>query len=365
MRVRVVSRDERFMRLAVNLAKRGAGRVSPNPLVGAVLVKDDRVIGKGYHRAYGLDHAEVEAIRSASEDVKDSTLYVNLEPCDHFGKTPPCTTAILQSGIRRVVVGMEDPNPVVSGRGIKRLRDGGISVDVGVLEGECRRLNEAYIKFVTTRTPFVILKMALTLDGRIADPSGGSRWISSERSRRMVHRLRGRVDAVMVGVGTILRDDPLLTVRLVKGRNPKRIIVDSHLTTPLKARVISQGDPPWIVTTYKAPLKRVDEMRKAGVEVIFLPYREEGVDIRALIDLLGEREITSLMIEGGARLATSALKEGVVDKILFFYSPRILGGEARPVFHDLGIASLEEAVRVRDMRVRKVGRDLVVEGYLH
>ncbi len=365
MRGRVVSRDERFMRLAVNLARRGAGLVSPNPLVGAVIVKGERVIGKGYHKGYGLDHAEVVALESASEDVEGSTLYINLEPCDHFGKTPPCTKAIIEKGIERVVIGMEDPNPLVRGRGIRRLEAAGIRVDVGVLEDLCRRLNEYYIKFITTRRPFVILKMALTLDGRVADPSGESRWISSEKARRVVHRMRSVVDAVMVGVGTVFRDDPLLTVRLVKGRDPKRIIVDSHLQIPLKAKVLSEGRPPWIATTYKAPIKKVDEMRRRGVELLFIPYKEGGVDLNALMKELGERQVMSVMVEGGTRLATSAIREGVVDKVLLFYSPKVLGGTGKPLFSDLGIARLEEALRIKGMKVRRVGEDMMVEGYIH
>lgn len=365
MRERVEDRDERFMRLAINLARRGTGRVSPNPLVGAVIVKEDRIIGKGYHKGYGLDHAEIMALKSASEGVEGSTLYINLEPCNHFGKTPPCTQAIIERGIGRVVIGMEDPNPLVSGRGVRKLESAGIRVDVGILEPLCRRLNESYIKFVTTRRPFVILKMALTLDGRVADPGGDSRWITSERSRRIVHRIRSGVDAVMVGVGTVFRDDPLLTVRLVKGRNPKRIIVDSHLQTPLKARVLSEGEPPWIATTYKAPLRKVDEMRMRRVELIFLPSKKEGVDLKALMDELGERQITSIMIEGGTRLATSAIREGVVDKILFFYSPKVLGGTGKPVFSDLGITRLEEALKIKGLRTRRVGEDIMVEGYIH
>ncbi len=357
--------DIEFMRMALALAKRGLGRTSPNPLVGAVIVKDNKVVGKGFHRRAGEDHAEVVALNNAGAEAEGATMYVNLEPCNHYGSTPPCTLSIIKSGIKRVVIGMEDPNPLVSGRGIKRLKKAGIEVESGVLMERSLRLNEAYIKYIVTKRPFVILKVASTLDGAIADSTGGSRWITGEASRRYVHRLRSIVDGVMVGAGTVLKDDPELTVRLIRGRNPARIVVDSNLNIPMNSRIIKGAykTRTIIATTYKASLKKVEAFRKMGIELIFLPYKN-GVDINALMDELGEMGITSLLIEGGTRLATSAIRYGIVDKLIIFYAPKIIGGlKDYPVFHELGISELKDAIQVFDIGVRRSGDDFYMEGY--
>ncbi len=363
-----VDTDKRFMKMAFTLAKKGLGSTSPNPLVGAVIVKDGNVIGSGYHERAGSAHAEINALRDAGGDTAGATLYINLEPCNHYGKTPPCTPEIIKSKISRVVIGMEDPNPVVSGRGIKRLRDAGIEVSVRIMKDESIRLNEAYVKFITTKTPFVTLKIASTLDGKTADASGNSKWITGESSRRMVHRIRSWVDAVLVGVGTVKRDDPLLTVRNVKGTNPHRIVVDSRLSIPLNSSIIKRvkDTDTIIATTYKAPVKRVEEVRKKGVELVFLPYKENGVDLNGLMEELGERDISSLLIEGGTRLATSALRQGIVDKLLFFFAPKVLGGvDSYPIFRDIGISELKDSIVLKKMNVRKFGGDILVESYLN
>jgi len=364
-------KSKTYMQMALRLAKKGMGITSPNPMVGAVVVKDNRVIGRGYHKGPGKLHAEAVAIRDAGSEAKGATLYINLEPCCHTDKrTPPCTQEIIRSQIRRVVIGMEDPNPMVNGRGIRELAGAGIQVEKGVLYPEAVRLNEIYSKFISTKTPFVILKSASSLDGRIALPSGESKWITGEIARRYSHRLRAMVDAVLVGVGTLLADDPLLSVRDtgIKGRQPLRIIVDSRLRIPLTARALDQrgGQETMVVTTKAASGEAVEALEKIGVKTIIAGSQEDGeVSLRSLMGELGKLEISSVLIEGGSKINASALREGVVDKVVILYSPRIIGGsDSIGMVGGPAPGSLDESVFLKGISIRRLGEDILVEGYV-
>ena len=366
-----MSPDKTYMRMALRLAKKGMGITSPNPMVGAVVVKDGRVIGRGYHKGPGKLHAEAMAIQDAGPEARGATLYINLEPCCHTDKrTPPCTKEIIRSEIRRVVIGMEDPNPLVNGRGIRELAEAGIQIEKGVLYPEAGRMNEIYSKFISTKTPFVILKSASSLDGRIALPSGESKWITGEIARRYSHRLRAMVDAVLVGVGTALADDPLLSVRDIgiRGKQPLRIIVDSRLRIPLTARVLDQrgGQETMIVTTKAASGEAVETLEKIGVKTLIAASREDGeVSLRSMMGQLGRLGISSVLIEGGSKINASALREGVVDKVVILYSPRIIGGsDSIGMVGGPAPGSLDESVFLKDISIRRLGEDILVEGYV-
>lgn len=368
-RIRKPLLNEKYMGMAINLAKKGTGKTSPNPLVGAVIVKDGQIIGKGYHKKAGDEHAEITALKKAGAKAENSELYVNLEPCCHFGKTPPCTDAILRSKIKKVTIGMLDPNPLVAGKGISALRGGGVTVEVGLLEEDCRRLNEVFIKYISTGKPFVILKAAASLDGKTATCKGDSRWISNEFSRNMVHQLRNQVDGIMVGIETVIKDDPLLTTRLKKGKgkDPIRIIVDTHLRISSQAKVFNPDSEAKTIVAVGEPLQKnnVGMIEEAGG--IILPVKTENnqIDLAALMAALGKMEITSVMIEGGARINASALRDKIIDKILIFFSPRIIGGsEASGIFGGEGIASLKESTALRNLHVRRLRGDFLMEGYL-
>jgi diaminohydroxyphosphoribosylaminopyrimidine deaminase/5-amino-6-(5-phosphoribosylamino)uracil reductase len=354
--------DEDFMRLALRLARKGEGRVSPNPLVGAVIVRDGRIIAEGYHRRFGGNHAEIDAIANATEPVAGATFYVTLEPCSHTGKTPPCVDALIALRPGRVVVGTIDPNPLVSGRGIAALARHGIETKAGVLEEECRRQNEVFFKYILTGVPFVTLKFALTLDGRIATAAGHSRWISSPASLRFAHRLRRAHDAILVGAGTVLADDPELTCRLVRGKNPLRIVVDSHLRTSPGARVFAVRQSPAIAAaTCKAPEERRRLFEQQGIEVLELDADEGGrVDLKGLLNVLGQRKIASLLVEGGAGINTSFLKEHLVDRLIAVIAPKIVGAGINAV-GDLGILQMENALRLSYERVIRSGDDLICD----
>ncbi len=364
--------DRDYMKSVLRLAAKGRGKTSPNPMVGAIIVNKNRVIGKGYHRKAGTPHAEILALRESGERARGSALYVNLEPCCHRDKkTPPCTDAIIQSGIKKVVLGMTDPNPKVSGKGIRVLKKAGIEIVTGILEEESRRLNGAYIKYITTGQPFVILKIASSLDGKIATASGESRWITGEESRKAVHRLRSEVDAVMVGIGTVLKDDPMLTVRLTKGRNPCRVILDPQLKTPLKAMALnpesgsSSGAKTYIVTTPDSPDDRVSALKKKGAEIIYADSKDGYIDLTSLIKELGKLAITSIMIEGGSELNASALRSGIVDKVMIFISPKIIGGhDSKGSIGGKSPDRLSAAIVLRDIKSKRSGEDILIEGYL-
>ncbi len=353
------SSDVEYMKRALELAERGAGYTSPNPLVGCLIVKDGKIVGEGYHKRAGGPHAEINALRSAGGLARGATMYVTLEPCSHYGKTPPCTDAIIKEGIARVVIATKDPNPIVNGRGIKKIKEAGIEVEVGIMEMEARRMNEAYEKFIRTKTPFVLVKAAVSVDGRMAAPDGSSKWISSEKAREVVHELRGRVDAVMVGVETIIKDDPELTCR-TGGRNPKRIVVDSMLRIPSRAKVLDNQAETIIATTSNAPVRRIEELEKRA-KVLVIEERGGLVSLRALLKVLGAEGISSVMVEGGGRLIGSAIDEGVVDKFMFFISPKIIGG-GRGIERK-AVESLEDAVRLERVEMREVGEDFLLIGY--
>ncbi len=361
--------DEQFMRFALRLASRGVGHTSPNPVVGAVVVKEGQVVGRGYHQKAGTPHAEIHALEDAGSQAQDGTLYVTLEPCNHHGQTPPCTEAILRSGVGRVVVGCSDPNPRVRGGGANFLRSQGIRVEVGILKKQCFQLNEPFIKYVTTGLPLVIAKVAASLDGKIASHRGDSRWITSERSRRFVHRLRHAVDAILVGVGTVIADNPRLTSRLPgkKSANPLRIILDTHLRTPLDSQVVGQSsEAPTLIATGPEPYKkRKAALEERDVEVLPLPLERGRVSLPALVDNLSNREITSLLVEGGAEVHGGFFYENLVDKVYLFFAPKIIGGSsAVPMVGGIGAASVAEASPLRDVRLRRFDDDIMVEAYL-
>jgi diaminohydroxyphosphoribosylaminopyrimidine deaminase/5-amino-6-(5-phosphoribosylamino)uracil reductase len=358
--------DKRWMKRALRLAEKGRGRTSPNPMVGAVLVKDGEVVGEGYHPRAGEPHAEIIALQRAGGQARGATLYLNLEPCTHYGKTPPCVPAVIEAGVRKVVVGMEDPNPLVKGRGIEALRGAGLYVEVGILREECRRLNEAFSKYIVKREPFVILKVATTLDGKIATKTGESQWISGEASRRFVHKLRDQVDGVVVGIGTILRDDPSLTARIKGGRDPYRIVFDSQLRIPENAKVVETFPSKTIVaTTELAPRDKMERLKKKGVQVLIFDSAEGRVDLRSCLHKVGEMGMMSLLVEGGAQINGSFLDQGSIDKILLFLSPKLIGDhQASGIFGGQGVAYLKEAISVRDLKVRRIGDDILLEGYL-
>ncbi|MFH1117099.1 MAG: bifunctional diaminohydroxyphosphoribosylaminopyrimidine deaminase/5-amino-6-(5-phosphoribosylamino)uracil reductase RibD [Pseudomonadota bacterium] len=363
---RIPREAERFMTRALELARRALGRTSPNPAVGAVIVRDGKIVGEGYHRAAGKPHAEVEAIKSAGSNARDAELYVTLEPCNHHGRTPPCTAAILEAGIKRVWYGTDDPNPDVLGGGAETLRAAGIEVIGGVNEDSCRRLIEVYLTNIGSRRPFVFLKLAMSLDGRIATRTGHSQWISSEESRAKVHRLRDRVSAVMVGIGTVLADDPSLTTRLAgrKGRDPIRVVADSNLRTPLNAKIFNPSSASQVIigTRKSPPSDFRSKLERNGAKIVETSGKSR-VDIADLLSQLYHSGITSVLIEGGGQIAWGALEAQVVDRCLFFYAPMIIGGESAPTgIKGIGIGTLDEAPRLVDAKAIRVGTDLLIDG---
>ncbi len=355
--------DAYWMHRALELARRGQGRTSPNPLVGAVVVREGQEVGCGYHAAAGGPHAEAVALAAAGPLARGATLYVTLEPCDHHGRTPPCTEAILAAGIRRVVVAHEDPDPRVRGRGIARLRAAGVEVAVGVLEEEARRLNAAYLKHRTTGLPLVTVKWAMSLDGRIATRTGSSRWITGPQAREEAHRLRDIHDAVLVGIGTVLRDDPALTCRIPGGRDPLRVVVDSRLRMPDHARMLREGSSPVVVaTTHRARPEDVDRLRQAGAEVWVCGEEDGRVDLLDLFRRLAQRGVLSVLVEGGSTLNAAVLEAGLVDRIVAFIAPVLIGGHEAPgPAGGRGVAEIEQALRLAHLTVRSVGPDLCVE----
>lgn len=359
--------DERFMRRALELATKASGRTSPNPAVGAVIVRKGRIIGEGFHRRAGLPHAEREALRQVTGTTRGATIYVNLEPCSHHGRTPPCADALIEAGFKRVVVGMVDPNPLVRGRGLRRLRRAGIAVETGVLREACEHLNEDFVCFIRTGRPFVTLKLATSLDGRIAAASGDSQWISGEQSRRLVHELRNRMDAILVGAETVRSDDPQLTCRIRGGRDPLRVILDGRLSIAPTARVCTQRSTALtlIVTTeHHGQEEKQRQLEAQGVQVVCLPGKNGQVPLLLVLAELGRRGHKSVLIEGGGRVAAAALREGVVDKVLFFYAPLLLGGDGRAMIGPLGIDRVAAGQKLHTMTVERIGKDLLVAAYV-
>lgn len=360
-------RDIGYMRLALRLARKGLGGTSPNPAVGAVLVSPgDAIVGRGYHKRAGCPHAEAEALAEAGRAARGATLYVNLEPCSHHGRTPPCAEALVEHGVAKVFFSIRDPNPLVSGRGAAILRGAGVEVAEGLLAAEAARLNEAFIKFIATGLPFVTMKSAMTMDGKIATAGGNSKWITGDKARRYVHLLRSRSDAVLVGVGTVLADDPLLTVRLVKaGRDPLRVVVDSTARTPADARLLKTGAPPLIAVTSRADPAKRDALAAAGAKVAVLPADDDGrVDLASLCAYLGRQGITSVLVEGGGKVASSALKAGVVDKILVFVAPKMVGGNGPGPVSETLADTVNEAVPLTAPSVRRFGPDVLLTAYM-
>ena len=360
--------DEAYIERALALAERGRGLVSPNPMVGAIVVAEERVVGEGTHEGPGESHAEVVALRDAGEAARGATLYVSLEPCDHQGRTGPCTEAILEAGIARVVAAMRDPNPVVDGRGFARLETAGVEVREGVDRDEAERLNEAYVKHIRTGLPFVTWKMAASLDGKVASRDGTSRWITSEAARRDVHRLRAAADAIVVGAGTALADDPSLTVREpgYRGRPPLRVLVDARGRVPATGDLFTHEAPTLVATTALAPEDRRREWSEVGAEVVVYEAEGEGVPIGRLAEDLGKRDVQAILLEGGPTLAWSAVEEGVVDKVVVYLAPKLIGGDDAPtVLGGRGFAPIGQALSLRIRSFDTVGEDLRVEADVH
>lgn len=356
-------KDTEYMRLALDLAGRGLGWTSPNPMVGAVIVKDGRVIGQGWHARYGDLHAERSALKNCTESPAGATLYVTLEPCCHHGRQPPCTEAILEAGIRRVVVGSEDPNPLVAGKGIDILRQAGVIVETGVLREECDALNQVFFHYIQTGRPYVVLKYAMTLDGKIATRTGASRWITGEAARRRVHEDRHRYSAILAGAGTVLADDPLLTCRMEGGKNPLRIICDTHLRTPLTSQIVRTArEVPTILAAGTAAAERAAAYEAAGCRVWLLPERNAHVDLDALMERLGSEKIDSVLLEGGGTLNWSALEQGLVQRVQAYIAPKLFGGTAKSPVEGLGVEQPDQAIRLNHMTLTPLGEDFLLEG---
>lgn len=356
-------KDEQFMHLALQLAQRGCGWTAPNPMVGAVVVKDGRIIGQGWHQRYGEPHAERNALAACTEDPRGATLYVTLEPCCHHGKQPPCTEAILAAGIAHVVVGSDDPNPLVAGKGIRQLRDHGVTVTEHCLRAECDQLNEVFFHYIQTKRPFVVLKYAMTLDGKLAAYTGASQWITGEEARHHVHTQRSRFRSIMVGVDTVLADDPQLTCRIEGGRNPLRIICDSHLRTPLSAKVVQTAKevPTYLATCVTQEL-RLAPYRDLGCNILPVPERSGHVDLDALMALLGKMGVDSVLLEGGATLHWAAVEAGLVHKVQAYIAPKILGGKtAKSPVGGQGFAHPDQALILKSPALTRLGQDILIE----
>ena len=358
--------DRKYMARALQLALRGAGHTRPNPMVGAVLVKDGRIIGEGWHKQYGGPHAEVNAFASATEDPEGATLYVSLEPCSHYGKTPPCADLIIRKKVARVVAALEDPNPLVSGRGFRKLRANGIRVTVGVLAEEARHINDVFLTYVTRKRPFVLYKAAMSLDGKIACHTGESQWISSEKSREEVQRLRGILSGIMVGAGTVIADNPRLTCRMEEYENPARIIVDGKLRVPLESRIFHEPGRNIILTTSEASPEKKKALENLGVELIEADSEEPGkVDLKSAMLALGIKGIDGILLEGGPTLAASALEAGIIDAVRFYIAQKIIGGrEAPSPFAGTGAAHMNEVVPLPDAVDGTSGDDLWIQAYI-
>ncbi len=356
--------------MALSLARKGLGTASPNPMVGAVLVKDDRVVGKGYHKKAGGHHGEVMAIMDAKEEARGSTLYINLEPCVHFGKTPPCTEAVIAAGISRVVVAMLDPNPLVNGRGVNALRRAGINVKVGLLEEEAKRLNEAFIVSMERKRPFFTMKAAVSLDGKIATKTCDSKWISNEESRKQANLLRAVTDGILVGINTVIADNPMLIPKVIRPRKiPVRIVLDSKLRIPLACDMVKSSEkyPTWVFTSEDSRVDKEMKLKSLGLDVIRVPKDENGkVSLRHICDELYRRGMVSVLVEGGGEINSALLKEGLIDKIIFFYGPLLIGGKgAFNLVGGKGIDFLKDALRIDVVTLKRLKDNIYVEGYVH
>ena len=358
--------DMHYMNMALALAEKGRGFTSPNPMVGAVIVKNSQVAGRGWHKAAGGPHAEINAIADAGNEAAGATMYVTMEPCNHHGHTPPCTKAVIEAGISRVVSAMADPNPRVTGGGNDFLRAHGIDVTCGVCQNEAEKLNIFFIKHVRTGLPYVILKCAATLDGKTATTTGDSKWITGPAARRRVHEMRHAVDGIMVGVDTIKADDPALTTRLENftGKNPVRIILDTKLTIPEHAKVIQKQ---WafdtiIATGADTSVEKRINLERRGARILDVPVKEGRVDVTALMEKLGKMNITSILVEGGSRVAASMLRAGEVDRICYFYAPKILAGDGIPMCSGSAPETMASATGVKNIEIKRFENDIMIEG---
>lgn len=360
-----LSYDEKYMRLAMQLAGNAIGRTSPNPLVGAVIVKDNRVVGCGWHRKSGTPHAEVHALNQAGELAQGADVYVTLEPCAHYGKTPPCSKALVEAKVKNVYGGLLDVNPKVAGKGFKILEDAGIHVEYGFLQDELRKQNEVFFKWIEHKKPFIVLKAAMTLDGKIATATGQSKWITNETSRAYGYKLRDIYDGIMVGINTVIEDNTMLTARVDGGKNPIRIVVDSSLKIDINANVVQDKSAKTIVaTTDKADKDKILKLQAQDVDVIVVDKDEnDKVDIEKLLDILGQQNICSILVEGGATLSGSFVAKKLVDKVCFFIAPKIVGGkEAKTPVAGTGILNLQEALSLKDIQIEKLKEDILIIG---
>ena len=355
--------DQEYMKIALEEAVKGEGWTNPNPMVGAVIVKDGKIVGKGYHRRYGELHAERNAIADCKESITGATIYVTLEPCCHYGKTPPCTEAIIEQGISRVVIGSDDPNPLVAGKGIESLRRHGIEVTTGVLKEECDALNEVFFHYIKTGRPYVVMKYAMTADGKIATYTGASKWITGEPARMHVQKLRHRYAGIMVGVGTVFADDPMLNCRLPDGNSPVRIICDTNLKTPLEAQVVKTAkEIPTVIATACEDEEKQKAYQEKGCELIVVSKRERHIDLEELMQRLGERKIDSILLEGGSALNYSALQAGIVSKVKTYIAPKLFGGEkAKSPVAGAGVDDPGQAFHLIKRDIQVIGEDILIE----
>jgi diaminohydroxyphosphoribosylaminopyrimidine deaminase / 5-amino-6-(5-phosphoribosylamino)uracil reductase len=352
---------KKYMQQAVALAKKGMGKTLPNPMVGCIIVKRGQIVGKGYHKEYGSNHAERNALEQAGHKARDSIMYVTLEPCSHWGKTPPCTEEIVNSGVREVIIGMKDPNPNVNGYEILKLR--GIKTRIGVLEDECKKMNEAYLKFIQKGMPFVVMKAGMTLDGKIATVTGESKYITGKESQRYVHQLRNDLDVVMVGINTILQDNPLLDSRFVHGKDPVKLIIDTKLSIPLKANVLKNPSRV-IIACSNPPKSKVKSLESVGVRIINVSAKNGLLDLKKVMKIMANMGYAGILLEGGSSVNSSMIKDKLVDKVMLFTSPKILGDDGKGVVGPLGIKELNKVINVNNVSITKMGNDILIEGYL-
>lgn len=366
-----MQKKEEYMRRALELARKGEGHTSPNPMVGCVVVKDGRIISEGYHEKYGEFHAERNALTRCTEDTAGADLYVTLEPCCHQGKTPPCTDIIIEKKIARVFVGSMDSNPLVAGKGVQILRDHGIYVETGILDAECRKLNEVFYHYIATKTPFVVMKYAMTLDGKIACATGDSKWVTGEIVRTQVHRMRGRYRGIMVGIGTVLADDPMLNCRVEGGVDPVRIICDSNLHIPTESQIVkTASDIETIVACSQEALEserkqeKIRRLKEAGIQIIGTEGAH-GVNLVELMKKLGGQNIDSILLEGGGTLNASALEDGIVNKVYAYIAGKLIGGmDARSPVEGMGIDRMADAITLQNVEIEKLGDDFCIVGYV-
>lgn len=358
-----MEQDRQYMKMALELAQKGMGFTAPNPMVGAVIVKNGRIIGQGYHRKYGELHAEREALAVCTEEPKGASIYVTLEPCCHYGKQPPCVNAILEAGIRRVIIGSSDPNPLVAGKGIRILKDHGIEVTENILKEECDKLNEAFFYYIQNKKPYVVMKYAMTMDGKIAAYTGESKWVTGEAARIHVQEQRLKYTGIMVGVGTVLADDPMLTCRLENSRNPVRIICDSHLRTPLTSKIVRTAKTiPTILASSSKDQQKIKNYEELGCQVLYVPEKNGHIDLNRLMELLGAAKIDSILLEGGGSLNWSALESGIVQKVQTYIAPKLFGGEeAKTPVEGKGFPDPARAVLLKNSEIIRLGDDFLIE----